>query len=689
MIYFLFAIGLILSCLLMAFAYKKIELIKMIILGIGLWFSLYIIAEGIMMHMNKFSITGAMAITAIVLLIMNIMLFTIRGFELPSIKIKPVKYLPLLGILVVGFFISASHRSEVYGTGQDEGLYQIRAWYYMSDENDNVLDFSEYYNIESDQEKKEYIKCIEKQVGYYLMSDDTATDNRVGKAKGETHGINTFPGMLGMWARMFGMASLNGVLTLMYLLAISNVWLVCNNLKLKKSTALIAAVVMTVSPIMIWSSRITLTEIAIAMFITLFFVLFTEEERNVQPLLAAIPLGAACYYHVTITMLIPLLVIIYIIAIFACRSWKYAVGLMLVMVGYIAGYYMMLSSAHTYTENSFQALYKVSGDMLNSYNTGAWIVTCGSMVITFALIMAIKPLRQVICQDFWSIQNSKKASKVFGIIIAVIATIVLGVTVMSAIKSVTVNGLRFESLSSLCYAICTAFIFMPLGFAGVYADLGRLATDKNRLIIYISMLYIVLVYCNVVWPSIYRYFYYARYFTPFICVIVLAGSLMLDKINFKIAIPLVVISTGIMIYQTRVLYTERDLTNYDYEVLENIAEKIGENDAIIILDRGYSGVAALTLPVRATTDADIYFATENTLYERAEYYAGFYNNVYILMLDVGGYGDEDENLSYVYKGTLSASYYNDYVEKGLPYPIEGENYDSPVALYIYEGAIAE
>lgn len=676
--------GMLLSIFMTAYLYKKIELGKMLVVGSSLYFSIYIIAAGLLIYKDTFSITSSLIISLIVPVIIVVAAVVIKGFQLPKVTLNLKKYIPIVLIIIAGIIISKMNTSEAYGTGQDEGLYQIRAWYYMTDENANVLDFSEYYNIESDVEKKEYIQYINKMVGYYRLTDDDINDEKVSLAKGVTHGILTFPALLGLWGKLFGIRNMNGILTFMFVLAISNVWLASINIRLKKVTAAIAAAVMTICPIAIWSSRNVLTEIVLLMLFTLFFTLITETKKADKGVLSALPVCAACFYHVTITIVVPLIVIVYILLVLSTRKAGYAIGLIISMIGYVVGFFMMWSSSHAYVYSSFEQIFTTTKDLVNGDNLFTWIISAASIAALIGLLMAIKPTRMVFTLGFSRLQKSAKKRKIFGIIISIIAICILAFSIYKVGK-IHYQNMKVENAGFLCYWYATAFIFLPAAFAGIVVFKDKIAKNKNYLAIYVSFLYVVFMYCDFMWVHIYRYFYYARYFTPYVGIIVLAGAILLDKIDYRILIPISVICGGILIYQSRILYTARDLTTFDYEVLESLNSSIGDTDAVIMLNQGYDVQTTFALPVRATTGADIYFAQDYDLIEKIEYYKDYYSDVYVLMYDVGHYTEEDGKWRYVYKTKLQANYYDEYVVEGPPYPTEFIDMASPLALFIYEG----
>ena len=124
------------------------------------------------MWMDFFSLKKASFATMVGCLALMVLLWLRNRKEFPKICIAWKKYLPLLLLLVAFAFVSGE-KSGLYPSGQDEGLYQMRAALYIGGyNNSNVVQFPEYEFILNDWEKQVYRERLEEMEGYYLLRED-------------------------------------------------------------------------------------------------------------------------------------------------------------------------------------------------------------------------------------------------------------------------------------------------------------------------------------------------------------------------------------------------------------------------------------------------------------------------------------------------------------------------------------
>ena len=129
---------------------------------------------------------------------------------------------------------------------------------------------------------------------------------------GVLHGLGTFPALLALWGRLFGMRNMSGILCVCYLLSIGNVWLLCRNLHFRRTFTLLSTALYAVSPVFLWSAQNTLTEIVLAAFITQWFVCLTDDDKNLHPFFSVVPILGVSMLHILISVLMPLIVILYV-----------------------------------------------------------------------------------------------------------------------------------------------------------------------------------------------------------------------------------------------------------------------------------------------------------------------------------------------------------------------------------------
>lgn len=681
MLTLMLVLGLIAALVMTACIYKKIDFGKLLVVGASSYIALYVIASGILIWMDRYTITAPTVIVLILEVIITAAMLFIDGFELPYITVNFPKHIPLLVILVVCGVISTMQQAGYYGTGQDEGLYQIRAMYYLGGNYDNVVDFSEYYDIENAYEKGHYQEEVADMVGYYLQKDNGVEDAK--DMEGVFHGISTFPALLALWGKLFGLVHMPGILTVLYLLTIANTWYVGDNLKFRMSTRIIISVFLGICPIVLWSSQNTLTEIGLAMFISSFILAMTENQKKQLALLSVIPFIAACFFHVALSVLMPMIVVLYTVNYLYTKDSKYMAALGISTFGYAVGFTMMMSTAWYYTTSNLSMLFGMTKFVVNEKNILMVVWIASAVVMVFSVVFTLKPVSGALLRKWKSFRKTAKGQKTASIIMIVLTALTVLKLVIELVKTYNQNMWLMKT-GIVCYLASTGYIMLPLAFVAIFVLGKSFAAKRNMFTIYFSFLYIMFMYCASVWVSIYFYYYYARYYVPFVMLVLVAAGYLVDQINWKAMVPVALICAGLVVWQSNLLYTERDLTYGDYQILDSMTSCIGEDDCILIYEQGYHIQRLFAFQLKGLTGVDIYYADKVRLYKQIEDYNALYDNVFVLTYDLGTWTDEeDEAWRYVYRGNMKSSIYDKFVDKGMPYAKEAIKVDSPVALMIW------
>lgn len=688
MLIFLWIMGIVAAGAMIACVYKKIDLVKLLILALTIHTSLYVIFSGFLIWMNLFNLWLPLLISLIVEILVSVAMLFLEDFYLPRITIKLSPYIGLFVIMLACGIGSSMQSAGYYGTGQDQGLYQIRAMYFMGGTYDNVLDFKEYYEIENEYEKKHYREELADMVGYYRLQEQG--DPQATELEGVLHGISTFPALLALWGKVFGLVHMPGVLTFLYLLCIANFFLIGQNLKLKLPTNLIATAVLGVCPIMVWSAQNTLTEIGIALFLTGFFGILTENTKKGLALFTTIPFIAACFFHVTLAILMPLIVGLYIYNFYQTKDRKYLGALGISALGYGIGFTMMMSTARYYTTLNLSMLFGLTKYFINEDNIllVAWIAV--AVVLLLALVLSFPRVTKSTLRKWKKFRKTTKGKRAAGICMSILGGLTVLVLIVQAVIDYR-SDMWLMKTGIACYFITTGYIMIPLAFAGFVILFREFAGKRNHVNIYLGFAYTLLLYAGFVCNSIYYYYYFTRYYVPVLFLAVLAAALVLDRIPWKVTVPIGVAAVVVTVWQSSLLYEKRDMTYGDYQILENITSCIGEEDCILIYEQGYHIQRLFALQLKGLTGVDIYYADTVRIRSQIENYNALYDNVFVLTYDLGGaFDEENEDWRTIYRGMLQTSIYDKYVEdKHLPYAFEAVTMESPVALMILQDEMEE
>ncbi|MDE6713507.1 MAG: hypothetical protein K2K20_07195 [Lachnospiraceae bacterium] len=690
-----------------ALIYRRAEIGRLLIVSQGLYYCLYIVVSGLMIWINHFNLLrGTLGTLLLETAVIGMLCFFQSAICRKSKMVRRLKlyreeslcfslswkkYLPLAIILAVSAFL-VHEKAGFYGTGQDQGLYQIRAMMYMGGYNDNIIDFPEYYYVENNWEKSEYLRILEDMDGYYLLKKDGLEN--ANEVNGVLHGIATFPALLGLWGKMFGLSNMPGIMTVLYLLTLANVWLIGDNLGFKPWVKWILASFMAVCPIIVWSTQQTLTEMGFTLMVCAFLELITENTKKKVYFWSVFPLLAACYYHVIFTVLIPLFVILYLTNYLQSKRRGFLAALMLLMVGYATGYSMMQSTALHYTMKNFQQLFSKSKYLLNEDNIEAVIWIASASVFAVAVVLAQKEVRRKLFSWWNRIRENALVKRATGWGIRAVTLLLVCFFVYKGIKAYRMDMWPMK-LSVMGYLIMTGYVMLPAMVLGIWLKAKNGLRDRNVLTLVLSSFYVMFFYCGILWVLIYYYYYYARYLSAFVVLILITAGYFLNRIQWQIAVPVCLCMITLVKSQSNLLYNAQDLTYMSYEQLEEIAALIGDQrvgsqedpmtqkDVILIYDQGYHSPRIFALALKGLTGADVLYLNYDRLSVQLMECRARYEDIYVVQYHLGRFKPEDENWIFLYWGVMKTSLYDNFVESGLPYAKEAVTINTPISLLIY------
>ncbi len=688
----MFGGGVVATGLLVAFTFRKIDLMKLLILGSDLYFSLYVVISGILLCFDEFTMLRTCGILFFGTFIADgILLWKQKGFR--GITVRPAlkKHLPLAIILALCSLV-CWNRAGVYGTSQDQGLYQIRAMYYVGDRYMTKIAFPEYYNVQVNWEKQVYLDELRDMEGYYPESKEADTEHPEGMLTGQLHGVNTYPALLALWGKMFSVSAMSGILTVFYLLTIGNIWMVAENIKHDTVLRICECAICAVSPVLIWCAQVTVPEIVIAVFISMFFMLMTEKKAYLTGIASAIPLVALCWYHVSVSVLMPGFVLIYLLCYLISRRKEYPIGLIVLMTGYVSGFYMMWTVSRQYTEGNMEAIFRMTKGIVHPGNLFPLILT-GSLIL--------------IGTSVWLLLRKEGKGRKAGngkLPYLTVRAVLTGEILFFLRKAIGVIKIDFPlgKMSIVGFWLMSGFVTLPMACVYMWMDAKRIVKERKMAVLAFSVLYFPFIYAGTVYLLVYYYYYYARYFAPFLSLIVLmageltecirkrTGSARKEKKGHRkkggyireiVIVSVTVIIVIITAIQNPCLLKGQDMTYTGFRMEEELAEKITDKDAVLIYDQGYHSQRLFMMQLKGLTGADIYFYNRDAYVEQLNVLVPEYENIYLLEYDLG---EDLEALGIwenVYNGTMHTSLYNTFVEETLPYPTEIFDNDITVSMF--------
>ncbi len=704
MIYILFLLALLCAGVLSLIILRKTELLKIAVYGMAMFFVFYILSAGFLIWFDSFGIEKALVISLISEIIVSVVAWLYGPKRKISISVSPVLTISAVVLASVFVWISGLNKAGLYPAGQDQGLYQFKALLYMSGDYDNINTFEEYNMLTDDREKFIYYKTLHDMVGVWTVNEEVdpvpvwgqedpeiTSDDVDLDAEGVTnyvlHGIAVLPALMALWGKMFGLTHMTGILTVFYVLSILGVMLICNNLGMKKYSCIAASVIQGICPIVLWSSFVTLPEICLAMLMTLFFCLLTENRKRDALVWSALPLAAFGFYHVLMLTMLPLFMFIYFIIYLYSKKKSSLIAMGVTILFYGLGLNMMNSYNEPYVQGNIWSIVRITKFLVNYDNYMAVLVGVpAALFVVLLIVCAILKYTRTLRKINRFLKKSSRAKVIMFTIISVL--LVAGITVFAIIvynNSVVGRDVVPSRFTVFGVESMTGYILLPAAVIYMIVFIKGYAKDYRKIAIITAMLYIISVYAIAMIPNIYYYYYYFRYFGPYMMLIIIPGMMLLEKGGPFVVVPAGGVMAWLIVSQSIMLYTERDMTYADFDVLESIASCVGERDVVLLKDDEFTVTDMYMIPIKAVTGATVMLYDDEKIDDQLETLGGMYDNIFYFAYDYGHGDDEESGWRHVYQEMFHCAGFNGFTDEYPPYPQTSIAWDASVGLYIYTG----
>ncbi len=648
--------------------FRKRHIAEILTLGTAWFFCSYIFSTMILFLLDVFTLDRGIKITCLtdavffltsVLTCEKVPLEKIKAGFSPEKELR-VFVVPLLIALLGLPFIS--QKNELFGMGQDEGVYQCVAVNFIYHHDSRQQDFQEYQFLESDASRENFQVAVHnKLVGYDIPSKnypDTVYDRDVSPVSGIYHGIPTYAAMLAMWGRIAGIGHMADIQTIFYILTIFLLCFICDNLKLKPLSKLTAAILTALSPVVIWVAKSSLTEMFLAVLIAMFLYFLTNQDYPEHYGFSLLPIAVFSCYHVSIYTLLPYVLIIYAGMYFFTKKNVFAAAMLFSVLGYLASYLMMRHIQPFYTMNNYRFVFNQYIGLKNITETvliisGILLVCC---MIYILLIWKLK--KTVSLEAFLTDRKNLVLMQWVLVCLTALPLIYILYKAFSKLDSI-------ENISSLTIAGFTenaGLFLLPAGVLVLFFMPRRFLVSESTLVIFISFFYCVLIYSAFLRFQTDYYYYYARYLVPFIPAAVIFSMTALDKTDKKLILTLSLTSLCFALPYSCFLISHKDDTRMEWSILEDITESIPEKSCVVIQTES---LPTLWIPVRAITGAAVY-PSEKDMTEQLHQLSKRYDEIYFISTENHTY-QLDDNLEILYRNLVHRSEDMNFGEKcGMP-----------------------
>ena len=200
---------------------QEISVIKAGIFGIIGYFFIYVFVSSILLFFDFFSLSRTIIICfSVVFCLLVFSFINIKKFRKIRFSIKET--IVFIGVVIVAILLSGE-KFGFYGMGQDQGVYQTKAIELIYGNNSNVYNFDYALKALSDPDDYNYFRDKVKELqGYYLVgqTDPFYADETMGGEsglEGVYHGLPTWPAILALFGRMFGIGHMQECQTIFFI----------------------------------------------------------------------------------------------------------------------------------------------------------------------------------------------------------------------------------------------------------------------------------------------------------------------------------------------------------------------------------------------------------------------------------------------------------------------------------------
>lgn len=671
--------------------WKKTNIIELVILGVVYFFCAWILAGMGLFVLDMFRLFRCACATAGLILLSGVgaVLWRRKREAIPWKQLMQVSWnvhdywIPILiglcGLALVGI------KHGFFGMGQDQGVYQTVAINMMHGLTQRQQDFAEYHRLSGEQQSLFEYYVQNRLYGYDMGSPsypETVYDLDVSPVSGIYHGIPTFASMLAMWGTLFGMSNMMHVQTVFYVAMIFLTYFVCQNFQLRKSSCALACAAAAASPAVIWVAKSALTEMFLGVIILLVLYFLTDQKHPQRQWMSILPVAVFGCYHVSIYTMIPMFVVLYGGMYWVTRRKCFAVLMPVTLVGYLVSFFAMRHVQPFYTMNNYSPLFGLG----ISQKELPWLVPLVCAIGIVVCVVFCFVIHRTVHRKYVHLNEEKFLERVKGsrsgfvLVEILLVPLALYMVLRCLTQGDVVDTLRGSTLWSFI-ACLGVFLLVIAWIVAVLRPLFYLE-QTNRLVLLVMMFYCVEFYGSFLRPDVQYFYYYGRYLVPFLPVAAVFGAVTLDFLRAKVTLPVMAAGIVVVAPYDRFLSIQKDDTRMQFSIIEEVAEKIDENDCIIV---DGDNMWTLFLPLRAMTGAAVYPPVDDTI-TLAQQLDQEYDTVYYL--GSGEWSSEfTKQFEKVYENT--AHMYNDDNVSGrgkwMPFPLSYAETDCEVCLFQYAG----
>ena len=673
--------------LLIGYYRAEVTIVRAGIFGIVGYFMAYIVISAFFFVFDYFSVFKCTLATLAAVLIALVAVGIKTKFKsFKKIKFDKKEFIFFALVILVVLLLSGK-KFGYYGMGQDQGVYQTKAIELIYGNNSNVYNFDYALKALSDPDDYNYFRDKVKELqGYYLVgqTDPFYADETMGGEsglEGVYHGLPTWPAILALFGRMFGIGHMQECQTIFFICFLMLAFYILENFRVKVLCEAAALTILGTTPLMVWISKSALTEMFLAVIVASFVYLVCNENRDVR-LYMWIPVAVFSVYHVSIYTVMPLFVVCCWMNIISDKRKRAVVSTVLTVVSFMIGFIISVRLAMLYTTyNYLNPICKLLGiEQININAKELTIIVCATALTCIILSLLVLP-----------IANAKAVSKLIekikenkGIIIKVLSFAVTAFAILAYAKN-NKGPILNPNMNLVAMSFASGIISIPLMFAGIICIRKEKIKGFPFIILYMLFMY-MMVWTVFLRPNVTYFYYYGRYDVPYVLLMVIFLAVLYREFEKTDWIPVLCLSS-VIIYLNYdfVMNKTPDDTKIEWDVVEKELKANRLPNSAVILEEERETLIEWMLILKAS-GVEV-FPQESDLDAQTEKLLNYYDNIYYLYEDEGefdlaDYTTEDYEPLYTYSFVHSEDLTNE-TQNWIGYPEYFYNANNYTYMYLY------
>ena len=668
--------------------YRKMEMTRLIVWAIVSFVFVYIINAALLFWIDRFSILLSVSLVLAEAVLLVIVLMIRKKVPSVSFQYKESIIPIIIFILILPVVFQ---KFGFFGMGQDQGVYQTKAIALIYGHNQNSYALEETSDM-SPEEQQQYKDGISEQLGFYYVSNSAD-----GAVQGVFHGINTYPAVLAWWGSMFGYEHMAGVNTLLILCCLFLIYDLGKLFGASIPGRAFITVVFGLSPIILWVNKSSLSEnITILIFVVYLYLLFDQSNRK-RVWLSAIPIAVYAVFHVTIYVMMPMFVLVYLAMFFLYGNRRYLVANIICLISYKLGHMMMVAIAWEYTFGNYDVISRLGLDPVRMENYSTIAVVVFVIISVLLIFLSYHTNQERVFAD----------QKWLRVTVNWLIRIMIATCALFAVDKIRHSLYSYVNATMYAYVAATAVIMIPFILFILYFRTNVIYQSKKIFILTFIYLYCGIFFGTVLNFIVSYYNYYSRYIAAYLICVPLFAVVLLEQLiwmkqksaserpvevshgmkdrilsmHTRTVVYIVLIAFVMLLYTRYDLFmvNKMDETRMEWDTLKEIGQQFDSEDRLII-DGDLKNQLFFTM--KMISNCKTYPGCSED-HKQIDYIQDSGNYYYVTDQEltsnvIGGY---DVLLDKVFLSRESA-YNKETVLLGkLPYPLAGNTSDYQIYLY--------